>query len=239
MSVLFLKLDKDTGDNKISDFIAAIAAGIAMLFAALAAIYAQQQYGLNTGPFVGALVVSYILKDRIKEWVKRYSAPAISNLLWDHRVQITDPLHDVEVGRCRELFSFIPSRSIPKSILELRHEGQIKSIEAQSKPEVCLKYEKEIILHGTTIDQSHGRMLDINDIIRFNLAQFLARTDDPVSYLPLFNVKTHKIDQVACPKVYHINVILVLEAETGSLPAQMERIRVIFDRTGIRRVETI
>ena len=81
-------------------------------------------------------------------------------------------------------------------------------------------------------------MLDINDIIRFNLSQFLARTDDPVSYLPLFNVKTQQIDKVACPKVYHINVILVLEAETGNLPAQMVRIRVIFDRAGIRRVET-
>ena len=238
MSVLFLKLNRDTGDNKVSDIIAAIAAGIAMLFAAVAAIYAQNRYGLNTGPFVGALVVSYILKDRIKDWVKRYSAPAIANLLWDHRIDITDPLHDVQVGRCRELFAFISNSSIPKPILDLRHGGQRESIEAQSKQEVYLKYEKEIILHGTTIDQSHGRMLDINDIIRFNLSQFLARTDDPVSYLPLFNVKTQQIDKVACPKVYHINVILVLEAETGNLPAQMVRIRVIFDRAGIRRVET-
>ena len=200
MSVLFLQLNKNTGDNKIKDFIAAIAAGIAMLFAAVAAIYAQNRYGLNTGPFVGALVVSYILKDRIKDWVKRYSAPAIANMLWDHRVQITDPLRDVQVGRCRELFSFVSKSSIPKSVLDLRHEGQRKSIEAQSKQEVCLKYEKEIVLHGTTIDQSHGRMLDINDIIRFNMSQFLARTDDPISYLPLFNVKTQKIDRVACPR---------------------------------------
>ena len=41
-----------------------------MLFAALITVYFQSRYAMNSMPFVAAVVISYIFKDRIKDWLK-------------------------------------------------------------------------------------------------------------------------------------------------------------------------
>ncbi|SVD75099.1 uncharacterized protein METZ01_LOCUS427953, partial [marine metagenome] len=166
MSVLFLEVKREKETHRVPDTVGAIAAGLAMVFAVAVAVWAERRYGLNTGPFFGALVVSYILKDRIKEWVKRYSSRFLSRFTSDYRLEIMDPRNEESVGVSRETFSFVSSGDIPDDVLSRRHGGAPNSIEARSKREICLKYEKEIILKGKIIDQHHARLLDVNDIMR-------------------------------------------------------------------------
>jgi hypothetical protein len=238
MSVLFLEISKEKEGRPISELIASLSAGLAMLIATVLAIWAQGTYGLNTLPFVVALVASYILKDRIKDWFRQYFFSKMTRFLADYDVKIRDPESGEVLGRCREAFSFVDAKKVPPHVLARRHHDSSSTIEAESKPEVVMKYEKEVHLKGTKIGRDYKRLGDINDIIRFSVADFLVRTDDPVRSVRYYDGKSDKVVGVDCPKLYHLNIVWVLKAQGHEQDrASLERVRVILDKHGIRKIE--
>lgn len=239
MSVLFLEVNKEQANGGHSDWVASFAAGIAMIFAVSASIWAQMKYGLNTGPFVVALVFSYILKDRIKDWIKRYYSVLVAYKFWDRSTRIVDPLSGKVVGRCREQVSYLNEKDLSQAILKTRHAGQPDSVEAQAKQESCIRYNKEIRLDGKSIDLSHGRLCDVNDIMRFNIWRMLILADDSNHDVRLFNVRRSQVETVVCPKVYHINMLLNFYSGEADTLVSSERVRVVFDREGIRYLELL
>jgi hypothetical protein len=239
MSVLFLDINKEKEGRRVGDLIAAIAAGIAMLFATGAALWSQTLYGLNSFPFIIALVLSYMAKDRMKEWLKIYFSKQMTRWLSDYNVEIKDPTNDITVGRCREAFAFIDPKQVPKEIMSRRRSDATASIEAESKPEVVMKYGKDVVIRSATIAQMHGRLHDVNDIIRFNVSAFLARMDDPIRTVRAFNRDDDRIEEYRCPKTYHVNIVFVLKAQRKGTPVAMERVRVILDKNGIRALQQV
>jgi len=237
MSVLFLSTRRSRDGQRASELVAAVAAGLAMLFATMAAIWSQRRYGMNTMPFVGALVLSYILKDRIKEWVRHYFGTRLLRWVADYNLAILDPVHGVDMGSLRESFAFIEHDQVPDEVMKRRHNHRCSPVERAGEPEVVMKYEKSVKLMGRMIGRHHGRMVDVNDIMRFNLARFIGRTDDPVAKVRLYNIKYDRVDTVACPKVYHMNVVFTLTARHSNAEPQLVRVRVILDQRGIRRIE--
>ncbi|MEM6996073.1 MAG: hypothetical protein AAF721_36540, partial [Myxococcota bacterium] len=85
-SVLFLELSKEAEGQRVAQLGAAAAAGVAMLLSTVLAIWSQQVYGVNTFPFVVALVLGYMLKDRIKDWLKAYFSTKATRWLYDYSV---------------------------------------------------------------------------------------------------------------------------------------------------------
>ncbi len=236
-AVLFLDISKQTAGKRIANVGAGIAAAIAMLFSTIAAIWSQDHYGINSYPFVLALVVSYVFKDRIKEWLRTYFNRQFSRFLWDYSVTIRDPASDSEVGRCREMFSFVRTDSVPRPVYDTRHSDAVGVLEPRSKNETVIKYVKEITLRGRRIAANHGRMLDVNDIIRFNVSRLLARMDDPVRTVVTFDEEAGAVRRVNCPKLYHVNVVLVLRSVSGA--QTYERFRVVLDKSGIRELHEV
>ncbi len=236
-SVLFLDMTKQSVGRRVAHIGAGIAAAVAMLFSTVAAIWSQNRYGINSYPFVVALVVSYVFKDRIKEWLRTYFNRQFSRFLWDYSVTIRDPANDAEVGRCREMFSFTDPERVPRPVYDARHGDATGVLEPQSKQEIIVKYVKEITLRGRRIAANHGRLLDVNDIIRFNVSSLLARMDNPIRTVETFDAATGAIRQVTCPKSYHVNVVMVLRAVSGS--PSYERFRVVLDKSGIRELHEV
>lgn len=234
LSVLFLEISKDTEGRHLNEVIAGIAAGVAMLFATVAAIVSQRTWGWASVPFVVVAVVSYILKDRIKDWLKLYFSKKMTRWLADYDVRVRDPESGVVLGRCREAFSFLPPDRVPAEVVERRHRDAMSAIEAEGKPEVVMKYEKDVHLNGHVIGDHFARMRDINDIIRFNISHFLARTDDPTRLVRHYDAAHDAVESVQSPKVYHVNVVFVFRAAGR---ATMERVRVVLDKRGIQRLE--
>lgn len=235
-SVLFLEMRKEREGGKAAVVAAGGAAGIAMFIATVLSIVAQARWNVNSLSFVLAVVASYILKDRIKEWLKHYFSNKMTGFLWDYSVRIRDPQTGIVVGRCREAFSFLAGSKIPVDVFELRHRGAESVIETESKPEVVMKYEKDVRLDGSVIAQHFGRLGAINDIIRFNISDFLVRTDDPIRLVPYYDPENDRVEGVKCPKQYHLNMVFVYRANDDARSV-MERVRVVFDKRGIQRVE--
>jgi hypothetical protein len=236
-SVLFLEMQKEKEGRGVANVMAGFAAAVAMLFSTVAAIWSQSIYGINSFPFVVAIVIAYVFKDRIKEWLRAYFSAKLGPWLYDYNVVIRDPVADAVVGRCRESFTYLQPAQAPKDVQRKRHADATSVLERESKPEVVMKYIKDVTLHGRRIASKHGRLGDVNDIIRYNISSFLARMDEPIQHVAAFDPAQDRVRSIACPKSYHVNVVLVLRAR-GRL-VTMERFRIVLNKRGIKRLSVV
>ncbi len=235
-SVLFLEIHKEQEGRGIANVVAGIAAAVAMLFSTIAAIWSQGAYGLNSFPFVVAIVISYVFKDRIKEWLRTYFSGLLSRWLYDYSVLIHDPVAGI-VGRCRESFGYLSQTQVPPEIVRKRHADSNSVLEPESKPECVMKYVKDVTLRGKQIARAHGRLGDVNDIIRVNISSFLGRMDEPMQTVATYSPEIDGVTAVTCPKAYHVNLVMVLKAEGQE--ASIDRFRIIMDKRGIRELQVV
>jgi hypothetical protein len=236
-SVLFLEFERHREGRRAGQLIAGVAAAVAMAFATVAAIWSERAYGLNSLPFVVAVVVAYVFKDRIKEWLRTWFSTKLTRFLSDYSLTICDPAHDIQLGRCRESFGYLPIDRVPKEILQYRHADAHDVLEPYTKRETVMRYVKDITIRGRRIKHVHGRLHDINDIIRFNVSNFLLRMDDPVRKVETYDRRTNEVRTVSCPKRYHLNLVLVLRAADHAV--SVERFRVILDKSGISKLQRV
>jgi hypothetical protein len=229
-SVLFLDVRKQGGGGSIRHGAAGLAAAIAMLFSSMIALYFQMWFAIDSMPFVFAIVVAYVFKDRIKEWLKFYLSARFSRHLFDYKSSILGP-GGVKLGRCREAFGFVEPRGVDDRVLAARHADSTSEIERATKPEVVIRYIKDISIDGQRVRSIGDGFADLNDIMRFNVASFLARMDDPLRTIKRYDRAEGAVRRHQCPKNYHLNIVLLFRGPDEMLG--LRRFRVVLDRGGI------
>lgn len=235
-SVLWLEISKQKEGRGIGNLVAAIAAGTAMAFALVATIVGSRWYLANTWGFVLLGTIIYIFKDRIKDWLKGYFSAKTGRWLSDYATDIRDPVSGRDIGRCRESFIYLEPSDVPADVVARRHADSNSPIEPAAKPEIVIKYEKDVRLSSAClIERLHLADYEINDIMRFCVSQFLVRADDPIASLPVYDPATDAVSRREFQKMYHLNMVMVLRS--AGYPATTRRIRVVFDKHGIRRLE--
>jgi hypothetical protein len=236
-SVLWLEISKQKDGRGLGNFVAAIAAGAAMAFALLAALFGTRMgFVSNTWGFVLAGTVTYMFKDRIKEWVRGFLSSQTGRWMADYATEIHDPVSGREIGRCRESFNYVEAHAIPQEVWALRHMDNPSEVQIQAKPEVVIKYERAVRLSSASvIDRLHLADYEINDIMRFCVSHFLVRADDPVVRVPIYDPQTDAVVRREFLKTYHVNLVMVMRSATTA--PMLKRIRVVFDKRGIRRLD--
>ena len=235
--VLFLNMRIEAEGKRLAQAVAAIAAGVAMFIAIVATIATQRHYALDSVAFVSLAVLTYMIKDRVKDWIRVYFFNKFGGTLADHRVRIFDPDTNNVIGDCRESMTFVHHNAVPREVLKLRNRSGLGVIESEGKPETIISYRKEITIYTKRVLGEEKRVSDINDIIRFNITQFLHHMDDPIVPVHYYDTEHDAVTEVACAKVYHVNTIFsfVTEAEEGAV--SMHRLRVVLDKNGIRDLQ--
>ncbi|MDD5656747.1 MAG: hypothetical protein PHF00_05775 [Elusimicrobia bacterium] len=239
-SVLYLNIQVSEWEG-FMQFLFGLAAGIAMLFAVTAAIFAQSRYAVNSLPFVAVVVASYVFKDRVKDWLKMLFSRGITRWLADRKVRILDPLHGGQIGSFKEAFSFLGGGSVPPDISHRRNIDNITSVDEEGKPERVFKHEKEVTLFTGRIASRHSRLRDLNDIMRFSIREFARYADDPeIDYLHL-DARTGELNARRCARVYHVNMVVkYLGRDAGGRQrTAYERVRIVLDQRGIVRLEEV
>jgi hypothetical protein len=239
-NVLFLNMEFSEWEG-LSQIPLAIAAGFAMLFAATAAVFAQTRYTTNSIPFVVVIVVSYIFKDRLKDWLKLYFTKGLVRWTADRKIRIRDPYSGQVIGNMKEAFSFVEQGRIPAEVLYRRNLDNITSIDEEGKPERVIKYEKEVALFPMRISRFHERRRDLNDIMRLNIDDFLKQADDPTAAYLHLNSVSGQLERSQCRRVYHVNLILKYNFYDAQKHARFrfQRIRLILNRNGIVKLEEV
>ena len=238
-SALYLKAEVEEWTT-ISQLGPGIAAGVAMLFAVAATIYATSRYALNSAAFVLIVVVSYVFKDRIKDWLKVFFSRSMAKWLYDRKSEILTPRDDIRIGEMREAFTFLKPGDVRADILDLRNIDNITSIDEDGKPERVFKYKKEMMLKPRLIGRMHDRRKDLNDIIRFNITDFIKQADDPQSDYTRVAPDGMLLSS-SCPRVYRLNLVLrySYRGRDGAQRVNRERIRVVLNKQGIVRMEEV
>lgn len=238
--VLYLKAEFSEWET-LTQVVFGLSAGAAMLFAVLVTLFFQSRYAMNSMPFVAALVVSYIFKDRIKDWLKMLFSKNMTRWISDRKIHIIDSASGGSIGLLKEAMTFIGNRSLPTDISRLRRIDNITSIDGEGQPERVFKYKKEIILYPEKIIKHHERRRGLNDIMRFNIREIIAQADDASVDYPYVDPVTGGILTASCARVYHLNLVLKYTYfDRQDQPVvNYERIRIVLNKDGIVRLEEV
>jgi len=217
------------------------AAAIAMLFATVISVYFQNRYTTTSIPFITAVVITYIFKDRIKDWIKFLFSNHIGKWISDRKIDIVDKLYDMEIGEFREVFTFVKKGDIPDNVIKLRNIDNVSSLDDEGKPERVCKYQKDITLFGDKILNNHKRCQGINDITRINIAKFITQADDPEEMFSYVDSQTGEVCNEKCYRVYHLNMVMRYSISNGKGKAEesFERVRLVLNQKGIVRLEHV
>lgn len=239
-SVLYLKAEFSEWEGLTQVFFG-LAAGAAMLFAVLVTVYFQARYAMNSLPFVLAVVISYIFKDRIKDWLKLLFSRSLTRWISDRKIDIFDSSGGGRIGLLKEAATFLPGRDVPPDISRLRRIDNITSVDEEGKPERVFKYKKEITLYPDVIMKTHERRRDLNDIMRFNIRDVVEQADDAQVVYPYVDAPSGEVRTALCSRVYHMNLVLKYSyADRAGQPAvHYERIRIVLNKDGIVRLEEV
>lgn len=240
-SALFLDTRHEEGGVVQRDMIAGIAAAVATLFAVLMAAWAHTVWqGALTAGFIVVAIGSYIIKDRMKEWGRRYLGRRFSKSVPDYVAQVKDPGTGKVIGLSRESVRVIDAAKVDPDILALRHADHPSVVAQDGRAEVVIRFVKEVTLDSDKLHAAIDGVEGLNDIIRFNFSRFRQRMDKPIEIYRVVHPDTLEIVAVPCNRVYHINLVLrFTQGDGDKRVVRSERVRVIVDQKGLRRVESV
>ena len=233
--VLFLNRDIRKEGAIFEQSIFAIAAGLAMVISTGIAFYYQQVYGNFTMPFFVALVIGYMLKDRIKSSIGLLFIRKSSSFFYDYKIKIKDHENNI-IGIIKENFTFFPFKKLEAMVKIHRAKNRFIDADYDLSGEQIVQYKKKIVIFPKKfgIEISDDRLKSIVDITRINFYRFITQMDDPKKKYSI--LKKGKIVNRVGNKIYQINVIQKFYSENG---IEFKRYRVIMTRKGIKRIETI
>jgi len=239
-SVLYLKAEFSEWESLTQVFFG-LAAGGAMLFAVLVTLFFQRRYAMDSMPFVLAVVISYIFKDRIKDWLKLLFSKSLTRWISDRKIDILDCSGGGRIGLLKEGATFIPGKAVPPDISRMRRIDNITSVDEEGKPERVFKYKKEITLYPDVIMKTHERRRDLNDIMRFNIRDMVEQADDSSVEYPYVDPATGDLRRADCARVYHMNLVLkyTYADPEGQTNVHYDRIRIVLNKDGIVRLEEV
>ena len=208
-SELYIRLDKKKDGVAVEQIYYSIAAGAAMIFATAVAWITQVKYGNITWPLFIVLVVSYMLKDRIKDLLRYYFAHKLGNKYYDNKASVT--IGKNWVGEIKEGFDFISRLRTPDQVRKLRDDAAAVEDESRIFEEKVLLYRKRITIDDEALSRNDDYpMRGIIEILRLHLHRFTHKMDNPVVPIDSMN-EDGVIISSDVEKIYHIHIVFQLQ----------------------------
>ena len=211
-----------------------LAAGLAMLFATIVSFAFQRRFGSLTMPLFVALILSYMLKDRIKELMRFYFAHRLGQKYFDNKTTLS--IKNQVIGNVREGVDFITDKQTPPEVREIR--GRSHLVEAQNRiwNEKIILYRKSIIIDSELLALCTPYYVDgLNDITRLNFLSFTRQMDNPDVWLRLVS-QDGELTGVTARKLYYINIIM--QFKWGD-EVDYKRFRIAINRNGISEIKEV
>lgn len=246
-SDLFVKAPKKKDGILVEQLYYSIAAGMAMLFATVISFFFQRTYGSLTLPLFIALIVSYMMKDRIKELMRYYFAHRIGTRYFDNKASIY--VKDEKIGFLKEGVDFIQERKVPEQVRNIRYSKPLLTVENRLSDERIILYRKLVHINREKLEsRTPYETAGINDIIRLNVNSFLRKMDNATAIVSSLDAEGNLL-KIPCDRIYYLNIVIQTnwdESGTGSivvrnknLKSDFKRFRVALTREGIDSIEEI
>lgn len=230
-SDLYINLRKRKDGVAVEQLMYSIAAGVAMIFATGVAWFTQVKYGNITWPLFVVLVVSYMLKDRIKELMRYYFAHKLGDKYFDKKADIS--IGKTRVGVLKEGFDFISWDRTPQTVKEMRENASSIADETRVFEEKILLYRKNITIDDLALQSNADYpMRGINEIMRLHLTRFSHKMDNPIVPIDTFDENGNVIT-IQVQKSYYINIVFQLQ---HNCKVDYHHFRITMTRDGVLHV---
>lgn len=239
LDALLLHTSRFTLEQRYQHWIGGIAAGVAMTIFFVLFVWLGRVFVINSQPFILFTVIIYILKDRIKEWIKTLSYHHAFKWFSDFSTEIQPPDESYKLGVIKETFSFIDENQLSPDIRNARNKEFHEVLETFQRPEEVLFYKRTVEI--TNLQGREGRRHGLNIIFRFNIHRFLRKASNPVEMYYTLDSKTKKLLSMRLPKVYHLDMIIKNfgSSHTGQATTELKKLRIVIDKNGIKRIEQL
>ena len=230
-SDLFLSSNKRKNTFLVEQILYSLAAGAAMVVATLSSFFFQQRYGNFTLPFLIALVISYMFKDRLKDWLRLFFAKHVSSKVFDTRTDFS--IKGRHIGWSKDSMDFIDGDKVLPEVIQLRDRLPLFQEVSGNDEKVILFRKKVQLWPGALAKVSPFPLKGINDIMRYNITEYVRKMDNPS--IPLYGVwDNDSYKPVEGKKIYRLTFVMqcVFEGKT-----EYKRFVVYCDRNGIIKVE--
>ena len=233
-SELFIHLSKKKDGVAIEQLYYSIAAGVAMIFATGVAWIIQARYGNITWPLFVALVISYMMKDRIKELMRYYFAHELGNKYYDKKAGIT--IGKKKVGQIKEGFDFISLKNTPEPVFKRRERASFVEDESRIFDEKVMLYRKRLTIDAKELASvDNYPMSGVNDIMRLHLNRFTHKMDNPKISIDTLDADGN-LKSISVRKTYYINVVFQLKHDEQT---KYQHFRIVMSRDGVLQINEI
>lgn len=241
LDALQLNTNRFSLDQRFEHWIGALSAGVAIMVYFSLFFWLGNIFVINSAPFLTVAAIFYILKDRIKDWLRALSYQKASRWFPDYTT-IIRPLENTshQLGVIKESFSFIDPKQLSLELTAIRNAEFHTVLESFQRPETVLYY-KRIIEIQNPPKTSDPRRLGLNIIFRLNIQRFLHQASDPIETHLTIDPVSRKLVTVRLPKVYHLNLIIksITSSPHHQPKVEYKKLRIVVDKSGIKRIETI
>ena len=234
---------------------AIISAGLAGAWAVTAEIILRQRglmpggngfssLGVSGFLIVTALIMAYILKDRIKELGRSYLQLRGVFKIPDNSNEINFRTADGEkrnIGVVKEDSSFQPKRRLPEDIIALRERKSEEHIDPEELYRSVLHYRKKIHLNSRSLIELPQPIMALHDILRLSVSSYTARLDESLHRTQVLNERG-AVEEILMPKVYHLDIILKYsnsDSSEKSATNVYDYIRLYINKEGLIRIKQL
>lgn len=233
-TVLYMSSEETGTNRKIGHILAGFAAAAAMTFAIVATFFAERLFASYSIPWAMIIVVSYMLKDRIKEILRGILLRVMPRFISDRTEKLVDQIIQKNVGKTKSMVRFVHLRETPQTVQVIRNAGD-NPFRTILPPENIIHFRKDIAINSRKLMMEHSRIEAVSEIIRVKMDRFLEEMDDAKKLLRTW--KDGKVSTVKGRRVYHINLVLRLSSSEDE--EQLSRYRLVVNKQGFQRIEEV
>ena len=237
-SVLYLKVAMREAGVLLENVFLSIAAAIAMIFVTGIAFLWRglflEEFSLS---FFIVWVVAYMFKDRIKALLQKWFSSHKASYSYDYNQEIYDAMGK-KVGMCREGVQFRSEGTVDSAICEIRDRSALSRHVNGPLSEDILTFRKRIELYTKPCEDIFKvfRVDGVNDIIRFNVRDWLRKMDNPVRQM-FYAADDGSLGVLKAKRLYHVNMLIRYGG--NGRPDECMRFRLVLARNGIKDVEYV
>ena len=237
-SVLYLQPIESKSPKRVGGILAGTAAGIAMTFATLTAIFAEKFFLKNSMQWALLIIFAYIFKDRIKEGLRAFFTRIVPRLFSDQVFFFHAPRTNRKINKTKVVLSMKGASSLPPLIQRVREEGGSPFIDMLPQEDVIhyTRYVK-IYQHKKNKNIAEPWINSMTVVIRLRIDDWLKEMDDSEDYRYI-PTDEHDIEMQQESKVYHIHLVIT-ESGAKHQIEDLHHVRLVMNRQGIIRIEHI
>lgn len=231
--VLFLRIHTKRAGFLLEQILFSAASALAMVFATVVAFWGQYIYGQLSVSFFVVLVLSYVFKDRLKEWVRTFLHAKLTERLYDRAIHIFNNAGE-KIGRSEESFNFLAKALVPREIMDRLPRDPFRLADADLFGEQAMVYRKRVALFGKKILESRMAYSadEVLDIMRLHVGRYLRKMDNPKKVLYWYGKKNYH--RMLGSRIYKIPFVLRIKNDEIS---RFGVYTLVANRQGIVRID--